>query len=420
MSASTSFFSLYLIALVLHNNQSGAVTHNIETTSYGSAIDSNKYYIERMFQVYYSTILVPLKYRLHVIEDSNSSIAGYCLNLILHESSCELLRDYVRNNMLKEQTVACSVPFGQIQLDFEWNKHFDGDLKPHLERVCHGMSREKHIDAQNCFDVAFTAMTQQIKMLKEHYEATNTLSLQQMGIWLNMKGLDIVDPFLYFKDPYGNLPTAEERLYNPPPNTNPARILARPSLHILIATTGRPHIFGMLASLSDLETTDFVTIVFDGFNDEDFIKAVIMYADRILLCTVFTFIEYPVALGFFGHGVRNRYNQLQGDFVMHVDDDDIVLPGSIEKIKSTCTNTNIVYIFRMRNKDSSSVVWNSKNKLRLGDIGTPCGVIPTWINAMGRWGLTYGGDFMFYTSIVPHADEVIFVDFFTYLYPKMF
>jgi hypothetical protein len=415
-----SSINLALVALLVLCNT--ATVHNIAYN--GSRIDNDQYYIAKMvkFNICPPRLapqLVPLKYRLHVIEDPNRSIADFCFYFGLHESSCELLRNYVQNNLLKLQNVTCSVPFGDARLDLEWNVHLHGDLKEHLERICDGLSSERGVDALDCVEVAYSAMVQRVKILQEHYESTKMFSLNQMGIWPNRKGLEIVDPFLYFNDRKDDQSFDEAVIGDASVSINPARVVSRPSLHILIATMGRPQIFGMLASLSDLEAVDFVTIVFDGFNDEEFILAVREYADRILLCKVNTFVEYPNALGFHGHGVRNRYKQLEGDFVMHVDDDDIVLPGSIEKIKTTCLNTNTVYVFRMRNKARSAGTWHRHNSLRLGNIGTPCGVIPTWINAKGRWGLTHGGDFMFYTSVVPYADEFVFVDFFIYLYPKL-
>jgi hypothetical protein len=262
-----------------------------------------------------------------------------------------------------------------------------------------------------------------------------------------------------------------------------------PSLHVLLSTHNRrPEIFGMLASLKSLDKRDHLTIVFDGLDDDNsskkrrrnddenddtadnkqhsdgvvgdshnsssesgsesvnnnsdllkdaFVRRVISYAYWILDCSVYVHVEFT-PLGHWGHGVRNKYGpqlQLQGgDFVLHVDDDDMVLPGAIEEIKNTRRHANTLYLFRVKHSDRDSSMnneivgqkesenraigkspfWHTPNVLKLRNIGTPCGVIPIAINTQGHWGLYYGGDFEFYASLIPHVKRVTFVDFFIY------
>ena len=62
-----------------------------------------------------------------------------------------------------------------------------------------------------------------------------------------------------------------------------------------------------------------------------------IYARSVLGCqlAVVRLREGPDRLGFWGHAARNRYSQQLrgGDFVWHLDDDNVVLPGAVPAVK---------------------------------------------------------------------------------------
>jgi len=166
-----------------------------------------------------------------------------------------------------------------------------------------------------------------------------------------------------------------------------------PSIHILIATIGKESLFPLLEKLkTQMKEEDYLTIVFDGIQyskNYEKVKEVCSY----FKCHTNIIVEQK-NLGFWGHGIRNKHKNLSGDFVYHIDDDDMVLDNTLDTIKKICTDNRFVYIFKIMLKDSS-IIWKQR-KVILGQISTQCGLIPTSINKMGYWKLVYGGDYTFY------------------------
>lgn len=166
-----------------------------------------------------------------------------------------------------------------------------------------------------------------------------------------------------------------------------------PSFNILIATVGRPSLQRMLDSLKpQLEEEDCLTIVFDGkteipeFNISGF------------KCKVNQHCE-PAALGFWGHGIRNKYALLleKRDFVMHADDDDYYYPNVFPELRALCTVRNTLYIAKMRHSNGAHLPEGPF--IRVNHIGTPCGIIPYELNMKGHWHTAYGGDGQFYEQL---------------------
>ena len=188
-----------------------------------------------------------------------------------------------------------------------------------------------------------------------------------------------------------------------------------PSFNILIATTGRVKLQQMLDSLSSqLEERDCVTIVYDGLNK------IPKFDLTMFKCEVQQFCE-PVALGYWGHGIRNKYASLleKRDFIMHADDDDIYFEGSFNKLRKECIFPNTLYIAKTKNSEpgairSSCDIMPRSNKIIIGQIGTPCGIIPYSLNKEGIWEICYGGDGMFYKHIEKKANYIQFLSFFIY------
>jgi hypothetical protein len=181
-----------------------------------------------------------------------------------------------------------------------------------------------------------------------------------------------------------------------------------PSLHILIATIGRHSLQTMLDSiLPFLSDVDHLTIVFDGVEPTQL--------NTETKGTVHIYHE-PVALGYWGHGVRNKYaaHLEKTDFVMHGDDDDSYAPDAFDAIRSACIDPNTLYMMKVYNVTRNTYL-PAFPKIENRNISTQCGVIPYELNVKGTWGPFYGGDFAFYESIEPLA-PVVFIDSVIYLY----
>lgn len=104
------------------------------------------------------------------------------------------------------------------------------------------------------------------------------------------------------------------------------------TFNILIATVGRPSLQNIINSLNDqLNSNDCLTIVYDN-------TCIIPIFDiSKLKCKLVQYCE-PTKLGFWGHGIRNKYSNLleKKDFILHADDDDIYSKDSIEYLRKKC------------------------------------------------------------------------------------
>lgn len=165
-----------------------------------------------------------------------------------------------------------------------------------------------------------------------------------------------------------------------------------PSFNVLIATVGRPSLQRMLDSLSpQLEEQDCLTLVFDGKSE------IPKFNLSGFKCKVNQYYE-PAALGFWGHGIRNKYASLleKKDFIMHADDDDYYYPDAFSQLRNLCMSTNTLYIARMM---FGNRVLPEGPFIRIDHIGTPCGIIPYELNMKGNWHTSYGGDGRFYEQL---------------------
>lgn len=178
------------------------------------------------------------------------------------------------------------------------------------------------------------------------------------------------------------------------------------TLHILIATIGRPTLQRMLDTiLPHLTARDHLTLVFDGVQPTN-----INVETRGQV-----HIHYePIALGFWGHGIRNKYASLleKTDFVMHADDDDIYLPNAFTDVRNTCVDIDTLYITKMH---YYQFIFPKTPEIKVNNIGTPNGVIPYELNKLGIWGDRVGGDGDFYVSIAKYSENIVFTDHIIYV-----
>lgn len=178
------------------------------------------------------------------------------------------------------------------------------------------------------------------------------------------------------------------------------------SFHVLLATIGKESIFKILKMLDEqLTSIDYLTIVFDGKDKSKNIIKITNYVSTFK-CKVNIIVEEE-NLGYWGHGIRNKHNDLEGDFVFHIDDDDLLCDNSFDIIRKHCKDTNIIYIFKIM-LENGGIVWKTKS-LKYSHISTQSGIIPTHINKNGYWELKYGGDFDFYKNIADRY-HILFID----------
>jgi len=178
-------------------------------------------------------------------------------------------------------------------------------------------------------------------------------------------------------------------------------IFGNTTINILIATVGRSTLQRMLNSLVyQLNENDCLTIVYDGH------KFIPYFNISNFKCKVLQYFE-PEALKYWGHGIRNKYATLleKTDFVMHADDDDIYLPSALNTIRNNIIDWNTLYIYKLFVNNLPHPIIH---EIKVGNIGTPCGIIPYNLNLRGVWGYIYGGDGMFYETLLSYEKNIKF------------
>ena len=114
------------------------------------------------------------------------------------------------------------------------------------------------------------------------------------------------------------------------------------SFHLLLTTMGKESIFDILVLLKrQLEEQDYLTIVFDG-PDLPNVEEVKIFTKHFK-CQVNVIVE-EVNLGYWGHVIRNKHKQLIGDFVWHIDDDDLIPDDCMKIIREHCVDKSKMYI----------------------------------------------------------------------------
>jgi hypothetical protein len=185
------------------------------------------------------------------------------------------------------------------------------------------------------------------------------------------------------------------------------------SISILISTIGKDSLINMLNSLKyQLSENDYLYVVADGFDYHEKVREIISNFNGYV-CNLEVIYEIDNQ-GYWGHGVRNKYQKiLKGDYILHADDDDIYIDGSIDKVRrSIFENSGKMLLFKFYHNYSKNKYFWRVPVLMLNNIGTPCGAIPNIPEKMGTWSYKYGGDFDFYKSCKfeeEFIDEYIYV-----------
>lgn len=168
------------------------------------------------------------------------------------------------------------------------------------------------------------------------------------------------------------------------------------SFHILLATIGNKSIFNIISTLKNqLKNIDYLTIVYDSKDNDNTLEMVTKMCSKFDCKVNIIYEEHN--LGFWGHGIRNKYIELEGDFIYHIDDDDLLYQDTMDNIRKHCNHSDTVYIFKIKLKNNN-IIWVNK-KVEYSKISTQSGVIPIHINKKGFWNLRYGGDFDYYNEL---------------------
>lgn len=187
------------------------------------------------------------------------------------------------------------------------------------------------------------------------------------------------------------------------------------SIAVIIPTVGRPSLTECLDSVAgQMRPGDHLYVAIDvanerarfgvaGYVHEAMIRArTNTYFPNNALANFTCWSHVNAPLGMFGHPARNWLTgiaeQAGEDFCWSIDDDDIALPGALDMIRLAIETEALNhgpprwFAFQTRfgsNSHAAGVtVWREK-RVQLGDIGTPCIVMP--VSAKSRWG-TLGVD----------------------------
>ena len=178
------------------------------------------------------------------------------------------------------------------------------------------------------------------------------------------------------------------------------------SIHVLLATIGNDSIFNILKCLKyELLNIDYLTIVFDASKKN--YELVKEYCKNNIKGKV-NIVYEEINLGYWGHGIRNKHNKLKGDFIYHIDDDDIIINGAFNRVRKILKDKNTLYIFKIVS-EINEIIWKTP-KIKLNQISTQSGFIPSSINHKSNWEYKYGGDYNFYDNLQKYAVNILFID----------
>ena len=161
------------------------------------------------------------------------------------------------------------------------------------------------------------------------------------------------------------------------------------SLHVLLICNNKNYsIFELLEN--NLESNDFLTIIFrdeisiNQLNYHEFNFKIYSYCEPILN-------DYEI---------KNKYIDLEGDFIYHINDTKKISETTFYNIRKHCNDYNTIYIFNNIIKNSI-IQWDK--------IKSDHGIIPNRINKEGFWILDNESNFY---KILSYKYNIIFIDFF--------
>lgn len=165
------------------------------------------------------------------------------------------------------------------------------------------------------------------------------------------------------------------------------------TLSVVIPTISRPTLARTLASLKDQDWRegDEVLLVGDGPQPQ----ARELWGQFGLPGF---YVELPRG-GHWGHVVRNAVldeGLASGSHLAALDDDDCFAPGAVGVMRGAVgLEPGRPHLFRMDWRTIGGKVLWEERVLRVGNVGTPMFVAPNDPGRLGRYGMTYEGDFAF-------------------------
>ena len=188
---------------------------------------------------------------------------------------------------------------------------------------------------------------------------------------------------------------------------------SKPTFHVMIASSGRPSLKEMVASLQNqLLDADALTIIFDGREARGKSGYNETWTSS-MKCKV-NIKEEEKPHGNWGHPVLNKHIPLlspETTYVMFADDDDTYIEGSFDKLRSKCTDPNTLYISKMKYADHSGVIpFNGMKAITKGVIGKPNGIIPFKDAGKSSLGSNRFGDYDYYAGLKDKVANIVFLD----------
>jgi glycosyltransferase involved in cell wall biosynthesis len=106
-----------------------------------------------------------------------------------------------------------------------------------------------------------------------------------------------------------------------------------------------------------------------------------------------------------GHAARNRMMpRARGAWLMFIDDDDIYMPGALDRVRGYLSTDLAVHVFRMV-YPNGHLLWDTAT-MEIGHISTQMFVVPNRPDLLGTWGDRYEGDFDFITETVSMTPDI--------------
>jgi len=190
------------------------------------------------------------------------------------------------------------------------------------------------------------------------------------------------------------------------------------SFNVILTTSGRRNqtkgtslaLSRMLTSIApQLSHIDHLTVISDGGHSrvEEALREVSCLCKK-------RHIANKDPLGFWGHGSRTRWqNELDGDFHLNGDDDDIYEPSAMQTIRQHVSEVGpgkhllVFHMIRRWDGIVELIPAPGTAVIREKAIGTPCGVYSKIPN-MPTWHGKYGGDASFYVSLAERMNVTFF------------
>lgn len=178
---------------------------------------------------------------------------------------------------------------------------------------------------------------------------------------------------------------------------------------VFLTTIGRPVLKQQLESIVEqLLPTDRLYIAIDGIQYHDSFNKIYEEFKNKFKCKVYIIYEKD-NLGYWGHGLRNKYQkQLEGDYILHADDDNFYTCDAFKYIRAAVNQKNKLYIFQVSFKNSNTPLGPT---IQYKYIDTGSGIVANIPEKMGRWENIFGGDYFFYksTSELFGKENIIYV-----------